>query len=557
MNWNTLYPGKCHAFDRESNSRIPSVTYEDFPQFTSAFASLGVESGTAQQGKTWSLREYPDMFVYYYQTRDSNNNNLQISMLSIVGTNSEPIDIFLATPEALAYAEAPIISNEIVNYLENISKVIQKGAELQIPSTRRKNEFSTIDFGLVVNYNSARNRGPLWGVGEYGTSPTSFRYQLDRMIQSIKDLQELAKTLKNQPSRNTLLKAKRTEKRFRKSYNLLLSMPFWAKDNEHDGISRGAVRGKMKVLATRIEKILGLSSRRLGMGVAEQVSIGLNEVAMFSGEYGGGVPISRKWDDKTRMGTFKHLSSSHRLCYEELASHNLLHKDAAFSGIWKGYDEAIWVPVPIAAPRGPSFFDSQLASDERTLLLNVENGTNNRIIINGGLILDILSKKNPHKSFGEKHLRIYDNTSLVLSSTYTRGGAFFEYDTRVSNRNSVLTNSEIVALAISRYVRAEEQFIQSGHIQEGEGNQRSVYISETRRIWLNVICRILPNLDPQRLEVLLSSAETIFSDSLNKEGSRIILDSNLELLGKTIVRLTGSKRQHSKLESVMKILQQS
>jgi hypothetical protein len=541
MNWKSLYPYNCPAFDRQSNSRNPSETYKTFPQFCNAFSSLGIESGIAKHGSEWSMREYPEMFVYYYQTKDSKNVYHQVAMLSVLTENSESMDVFLATPDALTLAEAPIITSEFINYLEEISGAIRDGSKFRFPSTRVKNKDIVIDF--VARGSRTRDTRPLWGVGDFGTSFTSFRYQLDKMIHSMKELQTFAKTLKNMPSADILMKIERAETDFRSSYDLLLAMPFWVKDNEHDGISRSVVRKQMKALAARIENFLGLSSRRLGMGVAEQVGIGINQVSKHNNEHAGRIPIPYQWDDKTRMGTFKHVSSSHRLYYEELISQKLLHEDANFLGPWRANDGAKWIPRIIAFPRGASFFDSQLASDERTLLLKIKN----RNEPDCGIILDIMSKKNPQKSVGEEHLCIHDNSSLVLSSTYPREGFFVEYDTRLPDRNSVLSRAEIIALAMNHYIKAEDRFLDSSHVIEGIGNQRSKYISETKETWLDITSKILPRFSRQKLGNLLSSIES-------RSAGNTLPKPITDLLAKSIVTITSEPKA---FDSVIRILEQS
>jgi len=80
------------------------------------------------------------------------------------------------------------------------------------------------------------------------------------------------------PHKLLMCPAHESESKFRESYNLLLSMYSWKKDNEYDGVSRAVLRSDMTALGGRIEKLLGLSSRRLGIGVSQQVSIGLDEI---------------------------------------------------------------------------------------------------------------------------------------------------------------------------------------------------------------------------------------------------------------------------------------
>jgi len=135
-----------------------------------------------------------------------------------------------------------------------------------------------ITFGESSRYNSYRLRSYLWGVGEHGRFPTSFRFQLDTMISAMKELQVTAGEPKVHPSSERLISAYESETKFRESYNLLLSMYSWKKNNEHDGVSRAVLRSDMTTLGGRIEKLLGLTSRRLGIGVAQQVGCGLDKI---------------------------------------------------------------------------------------------------------------------------------------------------------------------------------------------------------------------------------------------------------------------------------------
>ena len=162
-------------------------------------------------------------------------------------------------------------------YLENISDAIRNGETFNIQSSRKKG-FTCITFGESSRYNSYRLRSSLWGVGEHGRTPTSFRFQLDTMISAMKELQVTAGELKVHPSSERVISAHESETKFRESYNLLLSMYSWKKDNEYDGVSRAVLRSDMTALGGRIEKLLGLSSRRLGIGVAQQIHSGLDEV---------------------------------------------------------------------------------------------------------------------------------------------------------------------------------------------------------------------------------------------------------------------------------------
>ncbi len=551
VDWASSHPDNCPVFDRQSNNRKPSRTFNDFPNFKYAFASLGLESGTAKEGKSLSIREYPEMYVYYYRTKDTDNNSVILTLLSTVGADSSINDIFLATPEALTLAEAPIISSEVIDYLGKISNAISRGEEFRIPSTRKKGGGVTVfTFGEIPSSaNNYRTRGILWGVGAHGSSPSTFRFQLNEMIQTMKELKVIASDLKIHPSSDKIQYAYETEKRFRKSYNMLLSMPFWKKDNEFDGISRSVVTGQMKTLATCIEKLLGLTSRRLGMGAVEQIAIGFNEVSTSAAYYGGGIPIPAKWDSRTRNGTFKHIASSHRLYFDELSSRNLVRHDTEFSSIWQSQDDAIWIPNLIAAPRAASYFDSRLASDERTLLKKIKRSPAGEKYIDSAFVIDIISKKNPQKSSGEKYLEIADETALVLSHTYTRNNAFYEFDTQTRNEGLVLEIPEIVALAAYNYANAMKHFKESGHASKGRGNQKAVYISETRGTWKYVIERCLPILEPSRIGSFLSEVDSLFT-----EGN--ISHSDAKSLSTRILQMTGQSERGFIVESMVSILRQ-
>jgi hypothetical protein len=273
IDWTTSNLYDCSVFERQSNIRVSSVPYERFPQFSYAFSGHRDESSEQSDLK----QEYPDMFVYYFHTKEDIYPPLVFSMLSTFGTDSEPNDVLLASPEVLSLAEAPIISQEIIEYLENISDAIRNGETFNIQSYRKKG-FTCINFGESTRYNSYRLRSSLWGVGEHGRSPTSFRFQLDTMTSAMKELQVTAEELKVHPSVEKVISAHESETKFRESYNLLLSMYSWKKDNEYDGVSRAVLRSDMTALGGRIEKLLGLSSRRLGIGVAQQVHSGLDEI---------------------------------------------------------------------------------------------------------------------------------------------------------------------------------------------------------------------------------------------------------------------------------------
>ncbi|TFH00258.1 MAG: hypothetical protein E4H14_19860 [Candidatus Thorarchaeota archaeon] len=273
IDWTTSNLYDCSVFDRQSNIRISNKTYERFPHFSYAFSSP--EDISSEQSS--SKREYPGMFVYYFHTKDDYYPPLVFSMLSTTGTDSKPNDILLASPEALSLAEAPIISHEVIEYLENISEAIRNGETFNIQSSRKKG-FTCITFGESSRYNSYRLRSSLWGVGEHGRTPTSFRFQLDTMISAMKELQVTAGELKVHPSSERIVSAHESETKFRESYNLLLSMYSWKKSNEYDGVSRAVLRSDMTTLGGRIERLLGLTSRRLGIGVSQQVHSGLDEI---------------------------------------------------------------------------------------------------------------------------------------------------------------------------------------------------------------------------------------------------------------------------------------
>jgi hypothetical protein len=558
VDWATSNPDSCSVFDRQSNNRVSSKTYEDFPQFVYAFASLGRKTGTALSEKSWSKREYPDMFVYYYHTQDVDDNPIVFSMLSTIGADSKPVDILLASPEAIALAEAPIISSEILNYLVSISSSINTGGSFQIRSTRKSGVFSTISFGETSEYR--RNytlRAPLWGVGEHGKSPTSFRYQLDKMITAIKDLQIVANELRNNPSSEQILSIKAIEKRFRDSYNLLLSMPSWKKNNPYDGVSRSALRWDMKSLTSRIEKLLGLTSRRLGMGISQQVKCGLDAILSTKISFGGGVPLSASWDPRTRSGTFKHISSTHRLYFEELSSQDLLGKDIEITDRWIAHDNSLWMPKLIASPRAASFFDSRLASDERVVLRKISAHNENQFYVDGALIIDIMSKKNPQKSKGEQYLRIYEEIPLILSATYNRSGLIHECAMHSGRTSGELENAEIIALAINLYANAACHFKESGHVAEGIGNQKRAYISETKLAWRYVIESILPDIDSHKLEQILSTAESIYSINIRSQQSDSLTPDKVDYLAQMILQMTGQCERSELIEPVARILKRT
>ncbi len=556
IDWATSNPDNCSAFDRQSNNRVTSKTYEMFPQFTYAFASLGEKSGTAKSEMSWSKREYPPMFVYYYHVKDSNDNPIVFSMLSTIGTDSKPVDVLLASPEALTLAEAPVISSEIVDYLESISDAIRNGGIFKMQSTRKKG-FSNISFGEASRWNHYTPRGPLWGVGKHGSSPTSFRFQLDKMICAMKDLQIIAKDLKIHPSSEKLISAKESEMKFRTSYNMLLSMHSWKKNNQFDGVSRGVVRGDMKAISARIEKILGLTSRRLGMGISQQVNCGFNEVGSTKLSFGGGLPISATWDPRTRSGTFKHISSTHRLYFEELDFQNLLGKDTVFSGSWKSHDNSTWIPEIIAFPRSASYFDSRLASDERIILKKIKTNSKNEKYIDGALIIDIMSKKNPQKSKGEQYLQIKEETPLILSATYARGDALYECDMHTRNTRAELENPEIIALTVNHYVNAVNHFKESGHDPEGKGGQETPYVSETRRTWKIVLERFLPNLESSEIDSLLSTAKSLYLENTFTQQWGNISNEDARGLAKIILQSTNHIDRSDLIESITRILRKS